>query len=145
MKCFSERISWLLLFLTTPLLAGCNGKYSDEPQRRIVQGYVSYGGETVNEGTIRFVPIGENGGPTSGGHIKLGYYKIDLKGGVPLGEHRVEVEAFRLIDKNKNVDAVDPDPPKEQYIPAKWNRNSELSINVESSNEPLESNIELDE
>lgn len=47
-------------------------------------------------GMLRFVPI-EAGSelPSTSGRIVDGQYRIDQKGGVPLGKYRVEIDARR--------------------------------------------------
>ena len=88
----------ILLGLTvlTPL-AGC-GKTSD---RALVSGKVTYLGEPVANGEIRFDAIGGTTQPT-GASIRDGRYEVVGKGGVPI-----------------------------QYLPPKYNTNSELTAALE--------------
>ncbi|BBO33622.1 hypothetical protein PLANPX_3234 [Lacipirellula parvula] len=61
----------------------------------VVRGDVSVGGEPVESGQIRFVPIDGNAGPIGIGDILAGRYEISARGGVPPGKHRVEVEPLK--------------------------------------------------
>ena len=61
----------------------------------VVRGDVSVGGEPVESGQIRFVPIEGNTGPIGMGDIVAGRYEISARGGVPAGKHRVEVEPLK--------------------------------------------------
>ena len=74
------------------LLSGC-GKGG--LQTKIVHGTVTVGDEKVQTGHVRFVPIGGTSGPASTGRIVDGAYRIEARGGVPLGKHRVEVNALK--------------------------------------------------
>jgi len=62
---------------------------------RVVQGKVTFGGVPVEEGMVRFVPIDGTHGPMSFGNIEHGTYRVESHGGVPLGAHRVEVDAWK--------------------------------------------------
>ena len=70
------------------LMAGCS---KDGVPSKIVYGDVTCGGEPVALGRVRFVPIDETPGPASTGSVVDGEYRIESRGGVPLGKHRVEV------------------------------------------------------
>lgn len=71
------------------LLAGC-GKPSLE---KVVHGSVTCGNEKVPCGMVSFVPMPGTSGPTSTGLIVDGQYRIEARGGVPFGKHRVQVDA----------------------------------------------------
>jgi hypothetical protein len=75
--------------------AGCS-----KPGRTPLFGRVSVGGQAVNAGEIRFVPIDDDGrGPakfTTYVSIQAdGTYRCENLGGIPPGRYRVEVEARR--------------------------------------------------
>ncbi|MBN1395035.1 MAG: hypothetical protein JW959_08425 [Pirellulales bacterium] len=72
---------------------GCNqGSGLD---RKILEGDVTCGGEKVSSGTVRFVPIEGTEGPMTVTLIIDGHYRTLNRGGVPLGKHRVEIQAQR--------------------------------------------------
>jgi hypothetical protein len=94
------RFFWEYLAFSTPyfLIAGscCIGCRSNSSlSTKVVQGRVTYGQSPVEEGMVRFVPIEGTHGPMSFGSIDHGYYRVDSHGGVPLGTHRVEVDAWK--------------------------------------------------
>jgi len=118
-------------FATAVIFTGCIG---DSGQQAIVSGKVTYQGEPVSQGSIRFVPLGGTKGPSSGAVIQDGVYEAKARGGVPLGEHRVEIKATRPTgeekpEATKHLD-IFPDPV-EQYLPEKYNTKSEITLKVE--------------
>ena len=136
MQCVSHAPTvWLTIALLTLLAtAGGCGAADDGPERAIVTGKVSYDGRPVENGEIRFVPADGTTGPVSGGPIRDGMYRAEGRGGVPLGTHRVEIQAFRP-DPQAAVDPLSGDRPAEQYLPEKYNRNSTLEATVEAGGE----------
>ena len=123
---------WAFGILLLLMAAGCG---PGGPERTIVSGTVTFDGQGVQEGTIRFVPTQDTTLPVSGAPIQDGQYRVDALGGVPVGAHRVEIEATRADPKaaapGEEIPGVEG-PPREQYIPAKYNRDSELQVTIES-------------
>jgi hypothetical protein len=122
-------ISLLLL-----VLAGGCGKKSDL-QRTIVSGTVTYQDRAVEDGFLRFVPIEATKGPPAATAIKHGEYSVTALGGVPVGTVRVEIRGFR----QQQLDPQDPraqiglaSESKQQYLPAKYNWQSELKETIEA-------------
>jgi hypothetical protein len=60
---------------------------------KVLHGSVSCGGEMAPTGQISFVPVEDAPGPTCAAFIVNGQYRIAEQGGVPLGKHRVQVDA----------------------------------------------------
>ena len=58
----------------------------------------------MDTGTISFVPIDGTPGPASVGRIVDGQYRIDTRGGVPCGKHRVEVDARKKTGRKVQED-----------------------------------------
>ena len=83
-------IVWLCL--SCCLYAGCS---KSELPAKVVYGTVSVKDQQVKIGEIVFVPIDGTKGPTSVSDITEGSYRVETRGGVPLGTHRVEVVAKR--------------------------------------------------
>jgi hypothetical protein len=82
---------FLSVYAILVLSAGC----SDRLPAKQIYGTVTYQGQKVDAGNVRFVPIEGTEGPASRAYIIDGQYRIDARGGVPLGKHRVEVNAQR--------------------------------------------------
>ena len=90
-KCLSGVLFLLVLAL------GCGR--GDFP-RVVVFGDVTCGGKKVDSGTVRFAPLeARTLLPSTTGVISNGQYRIEFRGGVPLGNYRVEVYAQQLTGK----------------------------------------------
>ncbi len=125
---------------------GCGGSLPDEPERVTVSGTVTYDGQPVADGEVRFVPTKGTEAPSSSAVISGGAYKAEFKGGVPVGIHRVEIRGYRP----KAGGAAEETPGmaagetlKEQYLPAKYNAKSELELTVESGSAPITKDFAL--
>jgi hypothetical protein len=126
--------SRLLAVLTLLLLVGCGA--SSDIQRVPVKGRVSYNNRPIENGEIRFFPIGDTRMPMSGAPIVNGEYLVTHRGGVPVGHFRVEVEGFRRGAPNPALDLEGGH--REQYLPPKYNRSSELTAEVTSTADVVE-------
>ncbi|NOY41117.1 MAG: hypothetical protein GXP26_04685 [Planctomycetes bacterium] len=115
------------------LLSGCG-----DPglEKVVVTGKVSYQGKPVQDGMLRFVPIEGTKGPVSGAIIKDGTYTAKAIGGVPLGKLRVEIRGFRKHDgvpQGEGPDVAVRPGGREQYLPKKYNHQSELTVTIDST------------
>lgn len=79
------------------LSMGCNQRTL---ATKVVEGSVTYGGEKVPMGDVLFVPIEDTRGPASVAPIVDGQYRIEARGGVPLGKHRVQIDARRKTGRS---------------------------------------------
>ncbi len=85
-----------LLMLTGFLfLAGCGS--AKGPQ--IIYGTISVGNNNADSGEIRFVPVAGTGGSVNATVIVDGEYRIEGRGGVPVGSYRVEIVAKQKTGK----------------------------------------------
>ncbi len=113
-------------------LPGCGG--SSGPQRANAAGKVTFDGQPVEQGAISFAPMGNTTGPSSGGEIIDGHYSIARAVGPVVGTHRVEIQAMRRT--GRQIESGPPAPPGtmvdevEQFIPAKYNSQSELTAEI---------------
>ena len=132
------------------MVAGCNS--SGDLEKIVVSGRVSYQGMPVEEGEIRFAPIKGTKGPASIEVIGQGQYRITARGGVPVGTHRVEVQAFRPIPGAKpyteeqadgELDIQPGDLPKEQFLPATYNRASTMEVTIEPGQRAVTKDFDL--
>jgi hypothetical protein len=111
------------------MLLGC----SPAGKRQALEGTVTLDGKPLAEGSILFVPHTGTKGPTSGGDIAQGRFSIAPGGGTFSGTFRVEITAIRSTGKKM----MDPRAGKlteetVQFIPARYNRQSELTAEVKS-------------
>lgn len=125
-------------------------------ERAIVYGTVNFGGKPISKGTIYFTPIEGTKTPPGAAQIIDGKYRVETRGGVPVGTHKIEIEAFRPLapDSPVAIEAariakehpnLDFPPSREQYIPARYNTTSELKITIPSGSGSVEHNLELSE
>lgn len=125
------RVLQILPILAMLACVGCGS--GDQIRRAIIKGEVTYDGQPIANGQIGFYPTGDTPGGVASAPIVAGKYVVENKGGVPLGKHRVEVEGYRAP-----MGPYDPDAGREQFIPAKYNRNSELTVEIaDSSDQPF--------
>jgi len=117
----------LLLVSAALLSGGCDS--GGDIDRVVVRGTVTYNDEPVADGMIRFVPTYGSENPVSGGAIVDGKYEIKMRGGVPVGAHRVEINSFRKLPK-PYPDMPEAMVPKEQLLPEKFNVKSELQQEI---------------
>jgi hypothetical protein len=122
------------------MFSGC-GQSDDNFERVVVSGAVTFDGQPIHSGRIRFIPTGDNNSPVAGAVIDAGRYSVTNKGGVPIGAYRVEITAERLV-KGANPEA--DIPALEQYIPVRYNRSSGLTLSVPSGQPTLEQNFPLE-
>lgn len=94
-----------------------------------VTGTVTVDGEPAQTGSIAFFPT-DGKSPTAGGAIEGGRYTAQ----VPLGESKVEVRVSKIVGHRKLYDTPDSptQPLLEEVLPAKYNSQTELLIDVTS-------------
>ena len=98
-----------------------------------MSGTVTYNGRPVPEGRIEFIPVQTSSAPVSGALVADGKYRVDNKGGTPVGTHKVVITAMRTM-KNKATPGGKPllhENVLYQYIPKKYNDKTQLEITVE--------------
>lgn len=115
--------------------AGCGGR-SD---RVVVSGTITYDGAPIEKGQIRFVPTN---GAIVIDPIDLGHYSTADAGGVPLGSHRIEITGYDG-EEYANAPTGPGAPPVRQLLPEKYNRQSELTVTIDSSSGDAPLNFEL--
>ncbi|WP_299469137.1 hypothetical protein [uncultured Gimesia sp.] len=135
-----------LLTITLALglsLAGCGGSESG-PDRSIVTGKVTFEGQPVAQGQIWFLPAQGREAPQAGAAIIDGQYRVENKGGVPIGACQVKITAERPEANVKIVADGGPEEiPTRQYLPARYNENTELTAEIEAGSSPIEKNFDL--
>lgn len=118
----------LLLGIVLGLLPGCSSG-DGGPERAVVSGEVTWQKKPIRDGIIRFI---SDAGPSAQAPIRDGSYKIDHKGGVPVGRCRVEVEGFEEKDIAESGSVIIEMPKKVgvQVIPQMFNSASTLQVDV---------------
>lgn len=129
------------------LLSGCG---QAGPEKAIVKGKATFDNVPIEKGSIAFIPTGSNQGPSSGAIIEKGEYRTPDGNGPVLGPHRIEVTAHRA-GKTVTVPgaAGATSGPSgggtvetiEMYIPEKYNKKSELTLDVKSGENVMDLNL----
>lgn len=130
---FNDRLTWqlaLMCLLVGGAAAGCSK--GDPWDRVVVAGRVSLDGKSIDKGQIRFVPSKNSAGPITIAAIENGKYSTSADGGVVVGTHRVEIRGYDP-DEYAAAPKGPGDPPVRPLVPAKYNRNSELSVTLTPS------------
>ena len=132
-------------FAATLLSAGCGRNQG--PERAVISGTVTFNGQPIPDGTIRFVPDASLSLPTTGTVIKDGKYKAERLGGVPVGTHKVQIEAMRAIRRGPPPKPGESAPLRgggfQKYIPKKYNDNTQLQFTVEPGSGEIIKNFDL--
>lgn len=118
----------------TTCYVGCR----HEPARVVVSGTVTYQGQPVHRGEIRFIPTKGSTGPVCTADIVAGKYQAGFRGGVIVGTARVELFAFRADSPSAGHPTAEEivggsliaERLGEQYLPAKYNTQSELETTI---------------
>lgn len=112
------------------LVAGCGSGERLLP----ISGNVSFQGKPIEKGVIEFVPVDGTQGPSMGGSIKDGHYAVPRTHGArENGTYQVRITAMKKTGKTIPNIMVQNGPPMEledNYIPAKYNRESTLKTTV---------------
>lgn len=107
--------------------AGC-GRQTD---RQALQGTVTLDGAPLAEGYVTFVPMPGTSGPTAGGKITEGKFSVSPRQGTFVGAFRVEITAIRKTGRKLKDPMLGQEIDEtEQFLPARYNRQSELTIEV---------------
>lgn len=106
--------------------AGCGPSEDFHP----ISGTVLVDEQPLKKGVITLYPTGP--GTTVGGEVIDGKFSLARDRGPTPGKYRVEISAFRPSGKKEfDVDLNAPVDIEVQYLPAKYNTNSELACTVE--------------
>ena len=112
------------------VLAGC-GQGS---RRQSLEGTVTLDGQPLSEGSITFRPQQGTSGPTAGGKISEGCFSISPDAGTFAGTFRVEITASgktgRKLKDHRTGELYDEIA---QFLPARYNRQSELTADVQAA------------
>lgn len=108
---------------------GCSSSTSG-PDMHVVQGTVTFDGKPVETGRILFRQT-EGDGRAYSTEIVEGSYKLEVKE----GPSEVAITASRLIPGKFDHSNGTPEQMGEMYIPAKYNRKTELNAMVQSGGE----------
>ena len=114
-----------LFLIALSLGVGCGG--TEGPEKEVTSGSITFDGEPVVAGMIRFVPVS---GPPVQAEIVDGKYHADYKGGVVVGPSKVEIDGFRATGKQVQISPDVSEPEMVRFIPEKFNEKSELTVEI---------------
>ena len=127
----------LLPVLAMPLFIGCSG---DGLGRVPISGEVTYDGQPVVDGVIRFEPQRGTNMPIVIEPVKNGRYTTDTTGGVPPGNYQVKILSYHPDDPPPSGPTS---PPRRQLLPKKYNSQSTLELTIETGQSELTQNFTL--
>jgi hypothetical protein len=130
-------------FVCVVLAASCIGcGRGDGVDRVMLSGTVTYDGQAVEVGQIRFIPQPGTEAPLTVEKINDGRYETETTGGVPVGTHRVEITGYDR-ENYENTPVGPGAAPPEQLLPPQYNRESDLTITLESGQGATTHDFEL--
>ena len=132
-----NRTVWITIFLGLGcLIAGCNGG----PQLGAVEGTVRLDGEAVEAASLIFQP--DSGPPSMGTTDAEGHFEIMFEKGRPgavVGQHKVRIQTYRFGLSEDRTPQITP-----ERIPAKYNRETELSREVVAGRQTIDFDLTSD-
>ena len=141
--CLGSHVSlWLCLLgvaMGPALLGGCGGS-----GRVAIEGAVPLDGKPLENGRVRFYPQPGTASPSAGAKITDGQFSVGPEDGLLPGKFRVEITAMRPTDRKV------PDrftgkmiTLKEQYLPEKYNKRTQLKMTVPPEGGTVTKDFEL--
>ena len=131
----NTRIIASILGIACLTLVGC----SKGPTAKVIEGSVTCGSEKASVGEVSFVPIEGNPARICGARIVDGQYCIDIRGGVPLGKYRVQVDARkktgRQVERFNGIEKAMADEEVRLGPPNYANQNSPLVVEVRADSD----------
>jgi hypothetical protein len=119
-------------------VVGCGR--SDGLTRVVVNGNVRLGGTPIERGQIRFIPNVDTPGPVTIEEIRDGEYSCKRSGGVPVGQHRVEILAW---DPKVPFPTGPGQATPKQLVPKTYNVDSQLVVVLDNSSNPVVKDFDL--
>ncbi len=114
--------------------------------RATVSGNVTVDHQPLEVGSIAFYPVEGTRGPSTGGNIQNGKYRIGLEKGVVVGRNRVEIQGFRKTG-NRVRESPMRDELVDEKVPlirAEYNRQSTLVRDIKQGDNQLDFSLEGD-
>lgn len=123
-------VSIIAAIVLLPLASACNRNPLNLQE---ATGAVTLDSQPLDNGTIRFIPIGDKG-VLGSAEIAAGKYVIPAEKGLSPGNYKVQISS---ADQNsvrvaQPLQMGDSPPPFKERIPEKYNIRSELTVEVKS-------------
>jgi hypothetical protein len=117
------KLATVCLLVATAVFAGCGGGGLCD-----IHGTVTFNGQPVKKGAIKFLPP-DGKGPTAAAIIADGAYATKVAAGSKL----VKIEGFNVKGTRNYPGSSVPCDILEQYLPARYNTQSELTRDITPS------------
>jgi hypothetical protein len=138
--CLGSSIGVLTLSLGLLLLGGCK-----DSGRHAIHGVVTFNNTPLEKGYVAIRPQPGTTSPSAGGDIVGGRFSIAAEKGLLPGVFRVEITASRLTGKQIRDPLRGMVPEEIQFIPAKYNTASQLTLTIPSDVRDVAEELKLSE
>ena len=133
-----QRRTQLYMRLVSPALilcgvlgfSGCSQQ--EKVARQRIEGKVLLDGEPLDHGSVRFEPQGAKVGISAGAVIDKGRFVINVDKGLPTGQYKVAISSPEGGSTEPKMSDLSVPPPRER-IPAKYNTQTELTVDVDAA------------
>ena len=93
-------------------------------------GEIYIDGKPIEVGTIELIPSGGEQGRKASAGIDNGTYSIPEEKGPAAGKYKVMISAYQTVGEDPDPEDEDSGAPSEQILPAKFNTESTLEIDI---------------
>lgn len=129
---------------------GCGG--SSGPELIDVSGTVSYQGQPIKDGAIKFSPVAGSDAPARSVAIVEGEYAASGRSALGVGQYEVQIMSYvgelmgpGFLPVSDPESAKKEKKPREQVLPEKYNTKSEIEpFTVPSGSGPITQNYDLE-
>ena len=111
-------------------LSGCSQQ--EKVARQRIEGRVLLDGAPLDHGSVRFEPEGAKVGISAGAVVDQGRLVINVEKGLPTGKYKVAISSPEGGSTEPKMPDPNTPPPRER-IPAKYNTQTELAIDVDGA------------
>jgi len=126
-----QRVCLLMGLIGFTFLLNSCGKPSN---RAGVSGFVTCDGQPVEDGLIQFTPAPGVDGPLVQIQIQQGKYESPQVTRPTIGKNSVQITATKKTGKKVNNIMGEATDEQFQYIPARYNSDSELTVDIQPGN-----------
>lgn len=129
--CVTDATSWIALLLVVACIFGVSG-CGGGGQPASVSGQVTFAGEPVENGALRFDGIGETTSTPASAKIQGGRYEIPASAGLQAGTYRVSISATESAGKKVDPESGEEVEAVRNLLPEKYSVGSELTAELSS-------------
>ena len=133
MRSFTRTTIVAVAIMLPVSVLGC-GLGADPHGRKALSGTVTFQGQPVDGGSIKFLALEENG-LSAGSLILQGKYQVPREQGLPAGTYRVMISALEPTPTPTGAPGENPAPPAKERIPAEFNVETKLKIEIKADQE----------